>query len=118
MWYRKFYDLDVWKEAKDITLEVYKILESWKIQRDFGLKDQMKRSAISISSNIAEWCGRWWRDQFKYFLKIARGSCSELHSQIIIAQELWVLDHNVDKIIERLEILWKRISAFLKKLSE
>ncbi len=68
--YSSFEDLDVWKRACQLAVRVYQVLETC---RDFGLKDQMQRAAISIASNIAEGAERGSKE-FAHFLRIARGS--------------------------------------------
>jgi four helix bundle protein len=81
----RFEDLQVWKEAMRLTSEVYKHLAG---SKDYGLKDQMQRSAVSVPSNIAEGFERQSNKEFIQFLFIAKGSCGELRTQLYIAIDL------------------------------
>ena len=74
----RFEDLEVWKRSCRVAVEMYKITETDKISSDWGLRDQLRRSAVSIPSNIAEGFGRDSDAEFKRFLLIAKGSCAEL----------------------------------------
>ncbi|MDR3762873.1 MAG: four helix bundle protein [Acidobacteriota bacterium] len=81
-------DLIVWQKAKALAIFVYRITEEFPKQEIFGLTAQMRRSAVSIPSNIAEGQGRNSKTDFMRFLCIARGSLLELATQIEIALEL------------------------------
>ena len=73
---RKFEDLEVWQIARDLSVEIYRATQDGKFSRDFGLRDQIRRAAVSVMSNIAEGFDRYSRAEFKQFLSIARGSAS------------------------------------------
>ena len=81
----RFEDIVAWKKAKELTLEVYKLFE---YSKDFGFKDQIQRASISIMNNIAEGFERGTNKQFQYFLYVAKGSCAEVRSMLIIAKDL------------------------------
>ncbi len=81
-------DLTVWKEAMDLVVHMYGITKSFPTAEQFGLTSQMRRSSISIPSNIAEGAGRKGSREFSRFLYIALGSLSELETQIEIAERL------------------------------
>ena len=81
-------DLDVWKKSIELVEDVYRMTKNFPSEEQFGLISQMKRSAISVPSNIAEGAGREGKQEFKRFLSIALGSLSELETQLIIAQRL------------------------------
>lgn len=85
---RRFEDLRAWKKAKELALAVYKATEGGRFGRDFGLRDQIRRAAVSVMSNIAEGFDRYSRAEFRHFLSIARGSVSEVRSQLHLAHEL------------------------------
>ncbi len=85
MAYQSFEDLDVWKRSCKQAVEICKAVEKW---TNFGLKDQMQRSAISVPSNIAEGQERNTDPDFLRFLGYAQGSNSELRTQIYIAARL------------------------------
>jgi four helix bundle protein len=81
----KFEDFIAWQKARILTAEVYKLTGQGDFARDFGLKDQMRRAAVSIMSNIAEGFERGRPAEFHQFLSIAKASCAELRSQFYIA---------------------------------
>ncbi len=81
-------DLNVWKVSMDLTIKVYQLVESFPREEMFGLTSQIKRSVVSIPSNIAEGAARQSKAEFKRFLRIALGSASELETQIEIAYRL------------------------------
>ena len=93
-----FEDLHVWKKSTELAVKIYSALKNCK---DYGLKDQVTRSALSISSNIAEGYERNSRNQFIYHLRVAKGSCGELRSQLYICQEIGVIgEENVRPFLE------------------
>ena len=86
-----FRGLQVWHKAKDLAVHIYKLTDLRDFRRDFGLRDQMRRAAVSIPSNIAEGDERDTnRESVRYFY-IAKGSLAELLTQVIIAQEVGYL---------------------------
>lgn len=82
-----FKELRIWKQAMDIARLSYSITKEFPREEIFGLTSQMKRSAVSIPSNIAEGCGRGTNPQLIHFLDISLGSSSELETQIILAKD-------------------------------
>jgi len=81
----KFEDVESWKRARVFANQVYKITGTGKFARDFGLRDQIRRAAISILSNIAEGFERGGDNEFIQFLSVAKGSCGEARAQLYIA---------------------------------
>lgn len=81
-------ELKIWNKAVDLTVEVYKATANFPTDERFGLTNQSRRAAVSISSNIAEGAGRNSSKEFNNFLGIANGSSYELQSQLIIAHKL------------------------------
>lgn len=84
-----FEKLQVWKRSARLSAELYK---AFRDLRDFGFKDQITRSGLSVPSNIAEGMTRYTRKDKRHFLVIARGSCSELRTQIYIGMEIDYID--------------------------
>ena len=84
-------DLRVWRRAMDLVLGVYRCTALFPKQEIYGLTSQMRRSAVSVPSNIAEGKGRFSRKELLQFLFHARGSLLELRTQITIARELGFL---------------------------
>ncbi|HUY87101.1 MAG TPA: four helix bundle protein [Pirellulales bacterium] len=85
--YQSFEELEVWKRASQLAVRIYELTRE---SRDFGLRDQMQRAAVSIASNIAEGSERGGKD-FVRFLAIARGSAAELRTQCYIACKVGML---------------------------
>ena len=85
---QSFKDLVVWQRAIEFTLAVYRLTAGFPDSERFGLTNQMRRAAVSIASNIAEGYGRSTKGEYVLFLGHARGSCSEIETQIVIAKAL------------------------------
>ena len=94
--YRK---LRVWEAADKVTLAVYQETQGFPTSEQFGLRSQMRRAAVSVPSNIAEWCGRNTLPQLRQFARIALGSANELEYQIGLAGRLGFL---VPQVADRL----------------
>jgi four helix bundle protein len=91
MGYQSFRELRVWQEAKRLAVEIYRLTASGKLSRDFGLRDQMQRAAVSVASNISEGYERKSDAEFIRFLYISKGSLSELITQLEIAREVGLI---------------------------
>ena len=85
---QSYRDLKVWNTAVQLTLEVYRITESFPQSERFGLTTQMRRSAVSVASNIAEGHARSTRGEYRNFLSVARGSAIEIEVQLFLAEQL------------------------------
>ena len=110
-----FRELRIWQKSKDLAVEIYKITNNNKFQRDFGLRDQIRRSAVSIASNIAEGDERDTNKEAVRFFHIAKGSLAELSTQLQIATEIDYLDKVVfDDLDYRLRELGKMIGSIIK----
>lgn len=83
-----FEDLVVWQKARSLSGAVYRLTHTAAFRRDFGLRDQIQRAAVSVMSNIAEGFERNSRREFARFLTIARGSLGEVRSQLYMARDL------------------------------
>ena len=104
----RFEDLQIWKDSVTIAVEVYAL---FKDSKDFGFRDQIQRSSVSVPSNIAEGYDRQSNNEFIRFLRIAKASCAELRTQLIIAQRVGMV-RDVNVLIERT----KSLSAMIQKL--
>ena len=110
MAYKSFEDLEVWQRACRLAVEIFEEFRSC----DFiNLKNQIERSALSIPSNIAEGAERGGTKEFSQFLKIAKGSCGELRTQLYIAAKLKSLESQKSKSLIAES---KEISAMLEGL--
>jgi four helix bundle protein len=85
---QSYRDLTVWKTAVQLTLEVYRITESFPPSERFGLTSQLRRAAVSVASNIAEGHARSTRGEYRNFLSTARGSTVEVEVQLFLAERL------------------------------
>jgi four helix bundle protein len=88
----RFEELVAWQKARSLTSQIYRATETGTISRDFGLKDQLRRAAVSIMANIAEGFERGKPTEFHQFLSIAKGSCGELRSHLYVAVDAGYLD--------------------------
>lgn len=82
---RRFEDLVAWQKARALAKAVYRLTSSGPFLKDYGLRDQLRRSAVSVMSNIAEGFERGGRSEFHQFLSVAKGSCAELRSQLYVS---------------------------------
>ena len=115
----KFEDLEVWKLSMDLCADIYRLTNTELLARDFGLKDQIRRSAVSVPSNISEGFERDSKNQFLYFLVIAKGSCGELRTQLKIARMLNYLKEEEYKTInEKCISTSKQLAGFIKYLKQ
>lgn len=112
-----FKDLKVWQKAFDMSIEIYNATRFFPDEEKYGLSSQMRRAAVSIPSNIAEGHGRSSKQEFIHFLSIARGSASELMTQILISQKLGFCSENItSEIISNLTEIDKMIVSLIKYL--
>jgi len=112
--YHSFEELEVWKKACQVAVAVY---ESLRESREFALRHQMERAALSIPSNIAEGAERGGKD-FERFLRIARGSAAELRTQVYIAKKIGILpDERFSHLISELKEISKMLTALAHSLT-
>jgi four helix bundle protein len=110
-----FKDLRVWQEAKDLAVMVYRFSEEGSLGRDFSLRDQIRRSAVSIAGNLAEGDERDTDKESVRFFFIAKGSLAELRTQIEIAYEIGYLEKQFyENIEEKCLTLGKMIGSLIK----
>ena len=103
-------DLEVWQEGRYLTKMIYDITKRKAFSKDFALKDQIRRAAISITSNIAEGYERYSDKQFLYFLSIAKGSTSEVRSQLYVALDQEYIDP------DKFDVLYQNASRTINKI--
>ncbi|CAM1374017.1 four helix bundle protein [Tenacibaculum xiamenense] len=114
----KVEDLKIWQKAIQLAKTVYLLTAELPLDEKYELTSQIKRSATSISSNIAEGAGRNSQKEFKHFLNIANGSSYELYTQLILLSELNLTDKNkVQPIIELCIEIQKMNYSFQKKIN-
>ena len=113
----KFEDLDLWKEAVVIGVEIYKLTSIGKLEKDFSSKDQLRRAAISISNNIAEGFEYNNNKSFIKFLGYSKGSAGELRSNLFVLKEAQVISNDEYKNLEtKLLSFSKNNGGFIKYL--
>ena len=95
----RFEDLIAWQKARQLAAEIYRISAQSDFSRDFGLRDQIRRAAVSAMSNIAEGFDRGSRSEFHQFLVIAKASCAEVRSQLYVAQDVGYIDQKTFEIV-------------------
>jgi four helix bundle protein len=113
----KFEDIEAWEKARGIAKNVYTACRQGEFLHDFGLRDQIQRSAVSIMSNIAEGFERGTNKEFIQFLFIAKGSAGEVRSQLYIALDLGYLKQDTfDSLNSDLLSISKQLSGFIQYL--
>ncbi len=90
--FKRFEEILAWQKARTITSEIYKATSDGAFSKDFGLRDQIRRSAVSIMANIAEGYGRRTNKEFASFLVIAHASAAESQSHLYVALDLKYID--------------------------
>ncbi|MDI6839622.1 MAG: four helix bundle protein [bacterium] len=117
--YSKFEELPVWQKANELVTEIYKVTNNEAFKVDYGLKEQIRRAAVSISSNIAEGFERESKEEFIYFLYVARGSAGEVRSQLYVAKNLgYLLEEEFKRVNTLCESVSKQISGFIDYLKK
>jgi len=115
--YKSFEDLPVWQNARELAVQVYKTTAKGKLREDYGLRNQMQRATVSVSSNIAEGFERGSKQESIQFLYIAKGSCGELRSQLFIANDIGYMENTDFKnLLKSAANVSKQISGFIEYL--
>jgi four helix bundle protein len=114
---KNFQDLRIWQKGIEVVKDTYILTKKFPKEELYALTSQMRRSAVSIPSNIAEGFRRYHNKEYRQFLYIALGSCAELETQIIIAQELNYIDNNYKtEVIEKIKYICKMMIKLIQKL--
>lgn len=112
-----FEDIPIWKLSLKITKLIYDISATGNFIKDYGLKDQIRRAVVSISSNIVEWFEKNNNNEFVRYLRIAKWSCWETRNQIYIALIVgYITNDDFNAINTMLLELWKQIWGFIQYL--
>ena len=112
---RIHHDLLAWQHAIQLVKEVYQLTSELPDSERFGLSAQMRRAAVSVPSNISEGAARISHKEFLHFLGIARGSLSELDTQVVIAQELGYVT-GIDDIEKSISDLFGLLNGLINSL--
>ena len=114
---RNFRELEIWKRSLELVDKVYEQSKGLPDDERFGLISQIRRSAVSIPSNIAEGCSRRTNKDFARFLEIAIGSSFELETQLLIVQKRKMLEkQNLEPIFNELNQIQKMMNSFRSSL--
>jgi four helix bundle protein len=115
---KSFQELTVWQKSMLLVEEVYRLLRKFPEQEQYALTDQLRRSVVSIPSNIAEGYGRNAKNDFIRFLNIARGSKYEVETQLLIAKRLgYVTESDLTNALKLCDETGKMLNALIKKLT-
>lgn len=105
-------DIRIWHQGMTLAKHVYECTKNFPPEERYGLTAQMRRSALSIPSNIAEGSQRGTNKDFAHFLTIARGSWAELKTQIILARDLgYIPSENAEEIIQLIDSLARQLGS-------
>lgn len=116
---RRFEDLSVWQTGRDLVRGIYRASKSQPLGRDYAMADQMKRSAISICSNIAEGYERGSRKQQIDACFTAKGSAGELRAQVILASDVELIDKPAfDWLLERCDKCSRQLAMYIRHLQQ
>jgi four helix bundle protein len=116
--FKRFEEIQAWQKAREVTRKVYQCSNAGEFSRDFGLRDQIRRAAVSIMANIAEGHGRRTRTEFANFLNIARCSAIELQSHLYVASDLAYIDgtqfNDLYSLLDELSRMTVSLSKYLR----
>ena len=115
---KSFKDLEIWKKGIKLVEDVYAVTKTFPKEEIYGLTSQLRRSAVSIPSNISEGFARFHDKEYKKFLYVSLGSCAELTTQIIIASRLKYIDKTkADTFLYNIDEISKMTMGLIKKLN-
>jgi four helix bundle protein len=115
--FKRFEDIQAWQTAREIAKLIYSLTKKGEFSRDFGMRDQIRRSSVSIMANIAEGFARRSDKDFAYFLNISRSSTAEVQSHLYVALDQGYVDvEDFDVIYNKLEETSRMIFALVKHL--
>jgi four helix bundle protein len=116
---KRFEEIIAWQKARVLVNEVYRVCATGHLNRDFSLRDQIRRAAVSTMTNIAEGFGRKTDGDFAHFLDVARGSALEVESSLYIARDLeYIQQSEFEKIYQLSEetiSLLSGLTSYLRK---
>ena len=115
---RSFTDLMVWQESHKVVLSIYKITKNFPNEEIYGLTSQMRRAAVSVTSNIVEGFTRRSKKEKQQFYSIARGSLVELESQLFIARDIsYITMKDFEEIHAQIHVAQRLLSAFVQSVN-
>src|SRR3989344_1535914 len=115
---KSFAGLIAWQEAHQLVIAIYRITQVFPTEEKFGLIDQIRRAAVSVSSNIAEGFSRYGKKEKRQFYRMALGSLTELQNQMLIARDLEYLTRDTfNQLAEQSVLSAKLINGLIRSLS-
>jgi four helix bundle protein len=116
---KRFEDIEAWKKARELTQEIYAVSNEGSFARDFGLRDQIRRAAVSVISNIAEGFERGGDVEFRRFLSIAKGSAGEVKAQLYVALDAGLINQDqFDSLYRMATEAGNLIGGFMRYLTK
>jgi four helix bundle protein len=113
----RFEDVKAWQKARELVKSIYQVTSEGGFAKDYSLKDQLRRASISVMSNIAEGFSRQTDREFAQFLHVAKGSASEVQSQLYVALDLkYISEATFKELYELSEETIRLISGFVRYL--
>lgn len=97
---RNFRQLEVWKKAHELTLEIYRFTSDFPATERFGLSSQLQRAAASIGANLAEGCGRETDADFRRFVQMSAGSACEVEYHLLLSKDLGLISEEVQSRLD------------------
>ena len=114
--YRK---LKVWQKSHSLALKVYKVTSGFPREEIYGLVSQIRRSAVSVPSNISEGCGRSGSKELKHFMSIAMGSANEVEYQLLLSKDLgYISEDSYDGLRDEIREIRMMLSSYIKRIAE
>jgi four helix bundle protein len=117
--FERFEDIEAWKKARLLANVIYRMTAAGEFTRDYGLKDQIRRAAVSVLSNIAEGFEREGNTEFCRFLTIAKGSCGEVRAQLYVAlDQHYITAEQFDTAAHQAVEVSRMVSGLVKYLHQ
>ena len=115
---RRFEDLEAWCKARVLAASVYSVTTTGPFARDFSLRDQIRRAAVSVMSNIAEGFDRGGQVEFRRFLGIAKGSAAEVRAQLYVALDVGLVTQTqFDELLAQSEDVTRLIAGLIRHIT-
>jgi len=116
---KRFEDVEAWQKARQLVGDIYEVTSVGLFAKDFGLRDQVRRAAVSIMSNIAEGFERGGDKEFMHFLSVAKASCAEVRSQLYVAlDQEYLKAEEFRSISDQATQIGKLIGGFIRYLKQ
>lgn len=116
---KRFEEIDAWQKARQLTANIYRATSEGLLARDYGLRDQIRRAAVSSMSNIAEGFERDGNKEFIQFLSMAKGSTGEIRAQLYVALDAGFLNRSqFNELFDQAEEVSRLIAGFMRYLRQ